>query len=218
MTTAQRIKYLMDKHCHSVREASRKTGVPKTTLLRLLEGSEANLSKWVSFIARGYEVDPDALLGGKDPRSDFEWSVRRASCRERFDMVLMTMQERLRMTLDFLTKAYPRRCSLVQIAGASGLALRDVEVLRAIWEQTPPDLVTAKALALGIVEVTGIPGVWFLYGLLEDEPTFTRLSRALPKAGVLAQKSRMKGKGTLTKQLIDFANRRHGRHGYYQLP
>lgn len=210
MTTAQRIRHVLIKHGDSVRKASQKTGIPKSTLCRLLEGSEANLGKWIAMLAATYQVDPNSLVGGQDPKSDFDWSVRCASSRERFDMVTMTVQDRVRMTLEFLARTYPRRCSALQIALVAGMGPREVETLLASWDQVPPDLTTTKILSHAINTLTGISARWFDYGLLDDEPCLSGLSRSLPKVVVLAQRSRAHRATALARPVMEVAERRHG--------
>lgn len=208
MTTAQRIQHLLQVHGDSLRKASLKTGVPKSTLSLILKGSEAHLSKWVDLIAEGYGLDPEILLGGADPKSDFEWSIRRANSRERFEYALMSIQERTRFTMEFLSRSHPRRCSPGQIALACGMQPKEVEGIVSRWERIPPDLSTVRKLVDGICNLLGMGTNWFLYGTLDDEIGPKALAVDVSKAGVFAMRSGMQGVAARTRTVAEIAIRR----------
>lgn len=209
LTTAQRIKRLLDRHGHSLREGARRTGVPRVTLARIMAGSEANIEKWVRRIAGGYGVEPASLLGGQDPADDLRWYVQRAPNRERFDMACMTLQERLRLTLEFLTVMYPQRDWEAQAAGIAGVRLPKGGSATALWEIMPPDLVTARAFAEGLRLLIGLPRVWFWLGLLEDEPGVDGLVGALPGA-CFRGRSPHRPTGVCTREMMTIAQERLG--------
>ena len=112
MKSGQRVKCLMERYGDTVEKAAARTGVPKSTLHRITQGSEANLNRWLPKIAAGYGVALEYLQGGSDPRMDFEWSIRSASSRERFEFCLMTIQERVYLTIEFLMSSYGQKYSV----------------------------------------------------------------------------------------------------------
>lgn len=186
MNTAQRVKVLLDRHGDNICEAAAKTDVPKSTLHRILQGSRANLHKWVPKIAQAYSVQPESLMGEHDSKADFEWSIRHSVPRERFEMCVMTVQDRVRMTLHFMLHISGQPCSLAQVAIASTLGLAEVTRLIALWRHIPPDLVTTRLLISGIHTLAGISLAWFNTGALDDEVGLRAVSRHIPRATCLA--------------------------------
>ena len=194
-TPAVRVKALLDAHGHSLRH--NRTGLTKSTLQRVLDGTAGNLEKWLPQIAAAYGVPVESLKGTRDPSTDFEWNVRRSSLHERFQMITATEQERVRDALDFILKLYADRLSDAQIAAASGLTPDQLRLLRSRWDVLPPDLATTRALAVGVHHLTGISRRWFLYGLLDDESGLSLAAAAIPKAASLAKE----GKGGRTGRI-----------------
>jgi len=208
-TTADRVKHLLAVRGDSLRSAAEKTRVPKSTLQRITEGSEAHLDKWIPLIANAYGVAAASLMGGQCPKSDFEWTIRRMTIFERFQAVTATEQTRVWDTLQYLFKMYPDRCSEVQVAAIASLGREQLREILTRWDRIPPDLVTTRAIADGIHQLTGICRSWFAYGMLDDEPGPAYLSSLWPKAAFRPNRVK-EGHSALTKQVIEITRRRLG--------
>lgn len=208
MTTAQRVKLLLERHGDSIRDAARKSGLSKSTVSRILDGSAGNLDKWVRQMAEAYGVDPTSLTGGLDAKADFEWSIRRASPRERFEFLLMTLPERVRITLDFLARQYPDRFPARQVAAAAGLTPDQFSQAVSRWDHTPPDLQTARSLANAIECLVQLDPRWFECGLLSDEASLEALVPTIMRGCVPAQRSGRVGVTALTGKVQEIARRR----------
>jgi|GEM_PF-3048013 len=165
MSLGMRIDQLITSHGDSLRDAEIKTGVSRETIRRLIKGYRGPTAEHhAKQIARGYGVPEKALLEGLDPKGDFEWTITQASPSERLEYVMMTRQERVRLTLDFLTAKYPAICALELLSAASSMTEPALATLLARWESRTPDLATATLLAQGLSRLTGISMSWFTFG------------------------------------------------------
>ncbi len=192
MSVGRRLKHLLDSHGHSLRKAQEVTGVCHETIRRIINGWEGpTLIHYVRQIAggyraQGYQVDEKALMEGMDPRGDFEWTIRQAPPVQRLELALMSIQDRVRLALDFLKAKYPSVCRHEVLATASGLQRDELESLLCRWGRRPPDLVTALALATAVSHLTGLPKKWLVAGWLQTEqvedPFADRICRVFAKA------------------------------------
>lgn len=170
MAVGRRVEHLLDSHGHSLRQAEAITGVSYETIRRIIKGYEGpTLGYNVTRIANGYKIDPKALLDGLDPKGDFEWTIHQAPPGQRLEMVMMSLHERVRLTLSFLTDKYPSVCGHDLLATASGLHVNQLDAVVRSWATKPPDLSTTNAIARGISRLTKISISWFLCGWLPQE-------------------------------------------------
>ncbi len=188
MSVGGRVKHLLDSHGHSLRKAHEITGICHETIRRIINGWEGpTLIGYIRRIAegyraQGYHVDETSLMEGLDPKGDFEWTIRQAPPLNRLEMVVMSVQERVRLALDFLRARYPKVCAPELLTTASGL--RKDEFDR--WRSRPSDLVTTLALATAVNHLTGISKEWFTDGWLKaeaiEEPFLDRVCRLASRA------------------------------------
>lgn len=170
MSVGRRVKHLIDSHGHSLRQAAALTGQSYETIRRIINGYEGpTLVYNVTKIANGYKVSPKSLLEGLDPKGDFEFSIQQGSAYQRLDMMAMSPQERLRLTLDFLQARYRSVSTVDVLAAVSGMENSELESILSDWESRQPDLTTTLAIARGIHRLTRISMSWFVCGRLEQE-------------------------------------------------
>lgn len=212
MTTAQRVRLLLTRNGDSIRDAARKSGLSKSTVARIIDGSAANVDKWVKQLAQAYKVDPNSLIGGLDPKSDFEWSIRRADLRERFEMVLMTLQDRVRLTMEFLDRNYPNRFSFNHVVAASGGNREELLGQISRWDSIPVDLQVARLLAKTVERLTAMDARWFDDGLLTDEASPRQLAELIMRGSHPSQRSGRPGTAKLTTEVRTIALKRLADH------
>ncbi len=186
MSVGGRVKYLLDSHGHSLRKAQEITGVSHETIRRITNGWEGpTLIEYIRRIAkgyrsRGYHVDEKSLMEGLDPKGDFEWTIHQSPFSQRLEMVMMSLQDRVRLTLDFLRAKYPSVCRIETLAAASGLNTADLARILTRWQSRPPERTTAIAIAYGIHRLTDISMMWFNHGWLDgsemSQPFIGRVS------------------------------------------
>jgi transcriptional regulator with XRE-family HTH domain len=202
VSVGKRIKHLLDTHKHSLRQAEKRTGVSYETIRRICNGYEGpTVHYYVRKIAQGYGINERALLEGLDPKGDFEFTIHHAPPDQRLDLMIMSRQERLRLTLDFIRSKYPSALPIPVLEVDSGLETQELAALIARWQQRPPDRVTTLAISRGVSRLTGIPMKWFLAGWLDAEtpekPFADRACRLCSK-GI----GQTKVRSDLTKQVI----------------
>lgn len=170
MQVGKRVAKLRSAHGESLREAATRTGVSHTTIARIEKGEvTGSFHSTLQKIAEGYGVKMEFLLTGRDPRQDFEFSVRQLSPEERSKLYFVSPRARTKMVLDFLTTEYAHEFSLARIAEQAGLdRLAFQDMLRQWYASEIPDeqyLRVAQALS----RMTGISQHWFHSGTLAAE-------------------------------------------------
>ncbi len=166
----RRVAKLREAHGESLREAAVRTGVSHTTIARIEKGEvTGSFQSTLRKIAEGYGVRMEFLLGGRDVRQDFVFSLHGLPAEQRSKLYFVPSRERIRMVLRFLLTEYPADFPLAQLAAT--LAISDTGLL-AFVEATEPALdppVDDLQLATGLAAATGIPRHWFLSGSLGEE-------------------------------------------------
>jgi transcriptional regulator with XRE-family HTH domain len=182
LAVGRRVKHLIDSHGHSLRQAEAITGVSYETIRRVINGYEGpTLVYQVTKIANGYKVDPKALLEGLDPKGDFEWTIHQLPPGQRLEMAMMSLHERVRVTLSFLRDKYPSVCRVEVLAPVSGLQPDELDTIMRRWAIRPPDLRTTLDIARGISRLTSISMSWLVHGWIAQEeaqrPVTERIAR-----------------------------------------
>lgn len=183
-----RVAKLRAAHGDSLREAALRTGVSHTTIARIEKGEvNGSFHSTLKKIAEGYGVKVEFLLTGRDPRQEFEFSIRRLEPKERSKLYFVSPRTRTKMVLDFLSAEYGAEFSLEHLAMQVGIDGRRFAELLANWNSadTPDDIYIKVAEALS--RLTGISPYWFRWGTLEDENL-----EAIPTSAVSAYVELMK--------------------------
>lgn len=170
MYVGRRVAKLRAAHGESLREAAVRTGVSHTTIARIEKGEvTGSFHSTLRKIADGYGVRMEFLLTGRDPRQDFEFSIRRLPSEERSKLYFVSPRTRMKMVLDFLTAEYAHEFSLEQIGEIIGMDGRNFQHLLNQWsiEEMPEDVYLKMAEALS--RMTGISPHWFHWGSLGTE-------------------------------------------------
>jgi len=166
----RRVARLREVHGESLREAAIRTGVSHTTIARIEKGEvTGSFQSTLRKIADGYHVRMEFLLGGRDVRQDFVFSLHRLPAEQRSKLYFMPTRTRIQMVLRFLLAEYPADFPPDPLAASLGLSVPD---LMAFLAQTSPFLdppVDEHQLATGLAAITGIPRHWFLSGSLGEE-------------------------------------------------
>lgn len=166
----QRVARLRASHGESLREAAYRTGVSHTTIARIEKGEvTGSFHSTLKKIAEGYGVRVEYLLTGRDPRQDFEFSVRRLSPEERSKLYFVSPKARIKMVLDFMAAEYGSEFSMDLVLRQASLEGLDFQTLLDHWNASdmPEDVYLRVAEALS--RLTGIGAHWFQWGALEEE-------------------------------------------------
>lgn len=166
----QRVAKLRAAYGESLREAAVRTGVSHTTIARIEKGEvTGSFHSTLRKIAEGYGVRVEFLLTGKDPRQDFEHTVRRLPPEERSKLYFVSPRVRTRMVLDFITSEYGDEFSVAMIARQAGLDGENFRDLLDAWEATEMPEDAYLRVAESLSRLTGISPQWFRWGSLDEE-------------------------------------------------
>lgn len=202
MLVGRRVAKLRSAHGESLREAAIRTGVSHTTIARIEKGEvTGSFHSTLKKIAEGYGVKMEFLLTGRDPRQDFEFSIRRLSPDERSRIYFLSSRTRIKMVLDFLMAEYPNEFSLDQLAFAVGYDESSFQTFLERWSaESMPDDVNLK-IAEALSRMTGISPYWFRWGSLGEQ------SEPIPAETVSAYVSLMKkaAMAGIQPQVLDMA-------------
>lgn len=170
MLIGRRVAKLRSAHGESLREAAVRTGVSHTTIARIEKGEvTGSFHSTLRRIAEGYGVKMEYLLTGRDPRQDFELSLRRLSPEERSRLYFVSDRTRIKMVLDFLIAEYPSEFSMDQLAHTVGYDGASFQQLLDNWNsQVLPEDVNLR-IAEALSRMTGISLHWFRWGALGGE-------------------------------------------------
>lgn len=154
----------------SLREAALRTGVSHTTIARIEKGDvTGSFHNTLLRIAAGYGVQVEYLLTGRDPRREFEYSIRQLPGSDRDQLYFVKPGVRIRMALDFLLSEYRSEIDFAALAQAIGWTESDlVQMIDPAAGTTVPEE-TLLRLADELTKVTGIPADWFTWGILGEE-------------------------------------------------
>jgi len=198
----RRVAKLRSAHGESLREAAIRTGVSHTTIARIEKGEvTGSFHSTLKKIAEGYGVKMEFLLTGRDPRQDFEFSIRRLSPDERSRLYFLSSRTRIKMVLDFLMAEYPNEFSLDQLAFAVGYDESNFQAFLERWNvEKMPDDVNLK-IAEALSRMTGISPYWFRWGALGEQ------SEPMPAETVSAYVTLMKkaAMAGIQPQVLDMA-------------
>lgn len=171
----RRVAQLREAFGDSLREAAARTGVSHTTISRIEKGEVAgSFQHTLKKICDGYGVRVEFILGGRDPRQDFQQYVQRLSAEERGRLYFLTVRARVRMVIDFLLAEYPGEFHIDQIA--AGLGFAQPESLWQTLSGASSELSRHRdyAMARDLARMTGVPESWFTAGLMEEAPESLR--------------------------------------------
>lgn len=203
MHVGKRVGQLRSAHGESLREAAMRTGVSHTTIARIEKGEvTGSFHSTLLKIAEGYGVKMEFLLTGRDPRQDFEFSIRRLSPEERSRLYFASPRTRTRMVLDFLIAEYPNEFSLGKIADQAGIDRHTFQEMLQNWfsSDIPEAYYTQVAHALS--RMTGIHQHWFHRGSLGTEEELQMAPELLESYAGLMRKAHDNG---ITPEVLDMA-------------
>lgn len=170
MHVGRRVAKLRAAHGESLREAAVRTGVSHTTIARIEKGEvTGSFHSTLRKIADGYGVRMEFLLTGRDPRQDFELTIRRLPSDDRSRLYFVSARARIKMVLDFLATEYPNEFSVDQLARAIGLSEATFQELLDTWHVAEISEEQSAELARTLSRITGISGHWFRLGSLGGE-------------------------------------------------
>lgn len=188
MQVGRRIAKLRATHGESLREAAVRTGVSHTTIARIEKGETVgSFHTTLRKIAEGYGVRVEFLLTGRDPRQDFERSVRRLPPEERNRLYFTSAQTRTRMVLDFLQLEYPDEFSLRGLTHLLDSEMPELGLDPNDWISGEWSDEATLRLAEALSRVTGISPHWFQSGSLGGE-----VVEIIPKESATAYVNLMK--------------------------
>lgn len=166
----RRIAALRAAHGDSLRQAASRTGVSHTTIARIESGqATTSFHGTLRKIAEGYGVTIEYLLTGRDPRQDFEMSLRRLPPEERSRLYFASTISRTRMVLQFLLAEYPQEFPLEKLA--EGLSV-EPELLQALLEKGEASSLSEhviRKMGDDLARLTGISRHWFRAGYIGSE-------------------------------------------------
>lgn len=202
MLVGRRVAKLRSAHGESLREAAVRTGVSHTTIARIEKGEvTGSFHSTLKKIAEGYGVKMEFLLTGRDPRQDFEFSIRRLSPEERSRLYFLSARTRIKMVLDFLMSEYPNEFSLDQLAYSVGYNVSSFEAFLEKWNTDDMSDEVNLKIAESLSRMTGISPYWFRWGALGEQ------SEVMPPETVSAYVSLMKKAASagIQPQVLDMA-------------
>ncbi len=163
----RRIAAIRAAHGDSLRQASIRTGVSHTTIARIEHGqATTSLHSTLRKIAEGYGVTIEYLMTGRDPRQDFEQSIRRLPPHERSRLYFTSALNRTRMVLQFLIAEYPQEFPLERLAQTLGIEVATIQGLLDEGEASRlPDGVIRR-MGEDLSRLTGISRHWFRSGYM----------------------------------------------------
>lgn len=165
MDIGRRVGKLREAHGESLRAAAIRTGVSHTTIARIEKGEVVgSFQSTLRKIAEGYGIRVEFLLGGRDPRRDFDFILHQLSPEERSRLHFVPPRVRIQMVLRFMLSDYPDDLSLEKLAAASGIPkealaaeLKGETGAGLSWE-------SETLLARTLEQMTGIPQHWLVSG------------------------------------------------------
>lgn len=203
MYVGRRVAKLRAAHGESLREAAVRTGVSHTTIARIEKGEvTGSFHSTLRKIADGYGVRMEFLLTGRDPRQDFEFSIRRLPSDDRSKVYFVSPRTRTKMVLDFLLAEYGSEFALQQIAEMAGVDQPTFEQMLTHWnaDEMPeePYLRVAEALS----RMTGISPHWFHWGALGNDSLESLPADLVSQYVNLMKKAAMAG---IKPEMLDMA-------------
>jgi len=195
LNIGRRVGKLREAHGESLRAAAIRTGVSHTTIARIEKGEVVgSFQSTLRKIADGYGIKVELLLGGRDPRRDFDFILHQLSPEERSRLHFVPPSVRIQMVLRFMVSEYPDDLSIDRLAIASGLS--KAELVAELNGPREPGLSQASELTLArtLEKMTGIPRQWLVRGTSELDQeemmspetvsAFTRLMKKAATAGI----------------------------------
>lgn len=166
----RRVAKLRESHGESLREAALRTGVSHTTIARIEKGEvTGSFQSTLRKIAEGYGVRMEFLLGGRDVRQDFVFSLHRLAPEQRSRLYFVPARERIRMVMRFLLAEYPADFPPTHLAAMLGVSDTGLVAFVDGTDQPQELPLDEMHLAAGLAVATGIPRHWFLSGSLGEE-------------------------------------------------
>lgn len=203
MLVGRRVAKLRSAHGESLREAADRTGVSHTTIARIEKGEvTGSFHSTLRRIAEGYGVKMEFLLTGRDPRQDFEFSVRRLSPDERSRLYFVSTRTRVKMVLDFLLAEYMNEFSLDQLAQAVGFDSSAFQRLLDNWNAEALSEEENLRIAEALSRMTGISIHWFRWGALGNDQSDLMPADTVSSYVHLMKKAAMAG---IQPQVLDMA-------------
>lgn len=203
MIVGRRVAKLRSAHGESLREAAVRTGVSHTTIARIEKGEvTGSFHSTLRKIAEGYGVKMEYLLTGRDPRQDFEFSIRRLTADERSRLYFVSARTRVKMVLDFLITEYPSEFSVDQLARAVGFDVIAFQTLLDQWNSENLSDESNLRIAEALSRLTGISPHWFRWGSLSADQ-----AELMPTETVSAYVNLMKkaARAGIQPQMLDMA-------------
>lgn len=166
----RRVAALRVAHGDSLRQAAFRTGVSHTTIGRIENGqATSSFHGTLRKIAEGYGVTIEYLLTGRDPRQDFEISLRRLPPEERSRLYFASSLSRTRMVIQFLIAEYPQEFPLEKLAGAMGVEQEQLHLMLEHGEESHLPEAVIHQMGDNLSRVTGISRHWFHSGYIGSE-------------------------------------------------
>lgn len=190
----KRIASLRDAHGDSLRQAAARTGVSHTTIGRLETGqATTSLHSTLRKIADGYGVTIEYLLTGRDPKRDFEASIRQLPPEERSRLFFTSPADRIRMVLHFLVTEYASEFPLENLADSLSVPLATLHCLLEGGDgcRLPDDEV--RRIGDELSRLTSIPRHWFRSGYYGGEKPELIAPEALSAYAQLIKKAAQAG-------------------------
>lgn len=164
----KRVAALRTAHGESLRQAATRTGVSHTTIGRIENGqATSSLHSTLRKIAEGYGVTVEYLMTGRDPKRDFESSLRQLPPEKRSRLYFASPLNRVRMVLQFLIAEYPDEFPLDRLAASLGVLPADLQQIIEGEEQGSEEQV--RRIGDDLSRLTGISPHWFRAGYTGSE-------------------------------------------------
>lgn len=109
------------------------------------------------------------LMTGRDPRQDFELSLRRLQPDERSRLYFTSTISRTRMVLQFLVAEYPQEFPLEKLAAALAVAPESLQLLLEEGEASHLSDQVVQGIGESLSRLTGISRHWFRSGYIGTE-------------------------------------------------
>lgn len=166
----RRIAALRAAHGDSLRQAALRTGVSHTTISRIENGQAmTSFHSTLRRIAEGYGITIEYLMTGRDPRQDFETSLRRLPPEERSRVYFTSTLSRTRMVLQFLVAEYPQEFPLEKLAMALSVEPATIQQLLDEGEASRLPELVLRRMGDDLARLTGISRHWFRAGYIGSE-------------------------------------------------
>lgn len=170
VNVGRRVGKLRQAHGESLRAAGIRTGVSHTTIARIEKGEVVgSFQSTLRKIAEGYGVRVEFLLGGRDPRRDFDFILHQLSPEERSRLHFVPPRVRIQMVLRFMLAEYPDELSLEKLAATSGIPKETLAAEINGATSTGLSRESETILARTLEQMTGISQHWFVRGAVGSE-------------------------------------------------